>query len=276
MSLTFIEPSARPGTLNVVLYGPAGQGKTAGACSAPGPIVLGNAEGENGVRFARRKFPDKEIREFTVQSRKDLDDLELYINEGAEGAQTVILDSIGEIYSILANEYAGGGRKQIQHYGDASERLNRLTLALRDSAINVVLVCHEQDFVDQSSGTVERYPFAGSSSGTALSKRLMQRADVVGYCVRVEPGDEEVGQTEARFMAQVIAANGRHGKNRDGVLGKVAEVDLTAWVAAYQALDAPIPTEAPKARGKAKPDPEQEPVESGEPMSVGEPQAVAA
>lgn len=261
MSLTFIEPSARPKTLNVVLFGPAGQGKTTGALSAPGPIVFGNAEGENGARYARRAFPDKTIREFVITGRKDLDDLELYLADGADGGKTVVLDSVGEIYAILVREYAKGGTPQIQHYGDAGQRLDRLSLALRDSPINVVLICHEHDFLDASSGAVERYPFTGSASNTSLAKRLMQRADVVGYCVRVDPSEEEAkGGAETQYFAQVIPANGRQGKNRDGFLGKYAPLDLSEWIAAYHALDAPMPesemTDEPKARGKGKPETE--------------------
>jgi hypothetical protein len=44
--LDFVQPSAVAPTMNILLYGPGGTGKTVNACSAPGPILVGNAEGE--------------------------------------------------------------------------------------------------------------------------------------------------------------------------------------------------------------------------------------
>jgi hypothetical protein len=53
--------------------------------------------------------------------------------------------------------------------------------------------------------------------------------DVVAYA-SVVPGE---GDTPERYVAQLVAANGRYAKNRDGVLGKVADLDLAKWIEIY-------------------------------------------
>ena len=54
MALQFVDPQDKPATLNAVLYGAPGSGKTTGSLSAPGPILYVNAEGTNAAMFARR------------------------------------------------------------------------------------------------------------------------------------------------------------------------------------------------------------------------------
>ncbi len=92
--LTFIEPSSAAPTLNILLYGPGGTGKTVNACSAPGPVLVGNAEGESALRFARGRWGDDKIHEFPIAKAADLDALFLHVREGCE-EKTLVIDSIG-------------------------------------------------------------------------------------------------------------------------------------------------------------------------------------
>ena len=119
MSLTLVVPSAAPPTLNVLLYGPEGSGKTFGACSAPGPILVANGDGTGALADARAHFGDEKIREVTVDGPRALDEIELHLLAGGDGERSVVLDSLPSIYVALIDFYAAGGRPSLPNYGDA-------------------------------------------------------------------------------------------------------------------------------------------------------------
>lgn len=218
--LTFVEPSSAAPTLNILLYGPGGTGKTVNACSAPGPVLVGNAEGESALRFARGRWGDDKIHEFPITKAKDLDDLFLHVREGCE-EQTLVIDSVGEIYQRLVEELAGSGRASLQNYGDVNTKIERFVRAVKDLPINVVLIAHEQ--VDDEDGQVTRRPATG---GKKLPEKLVAAVDVVGYC-GVIPESED---TPRRWVAQLVEANGRRAKDRSGALGKSRDIDLSEWI----------------------------------------------
>lgn len=218
--LTFVEPSAAAPTVNILLYGPGGTGKTVNACSAPGPILVANAEGESALRFARGLWGDEKIHEKPVSVAKDLDDIFLHVREGCE-EKTLLVDSVGEIYQRLVEELAGGGRASLQNYGDVNTKIERFVRAVKDLPINVVLIAHEQ--VDDEDGQVTRRPATG---GKKLPEKLVAAVDIVGYC-GVVPESED---SPRRWVAQLVEANGRRAKDRSGGLGKTRDIDLSVWI----------------------------------------------
>lgn len=229
MTLQFVDPSTSPPAVNVILFGAAGAGKSTGALSAPGPVLLLNAEGPGAVRFARDLYGDDHIREVQMTGQATLDAVEGYLLAGGEGEQTFVLDSLAEVFRVLLEEYSGGGKISLPNYGDASTRLERFCRALRDMPINVVLVAHELDVIDEQTGQIERVPFTGTSKPT-LSKKLMGMVDVVGYCVRWERASEDGVDPEVRYVAQLVDGKGRRAKNRGGALGSSREVNLAEWI----------------------------------------------
>lgn len=241
-ALTFVEPAART-TLNALLYGGPGSGKSTGALGAPGPVLLLNAEGASGPAFARKLYGDDQIHEVKMTGAQALDDFLVHIRRGCK-EKTAVLDSMGEIYKVLVEDIAGrasgqlrGAKPQIQHYGEASQILERLVRDLRDQPINVVLICHEIASPTHD-GTVEWLPFTGTNNTTPGAK-FSAMVDVVGYCVTVE---QETGPPKR--MAQVIDGKGRRGKNREGVLGIATELDVGEWVAKYAVHDNPTTKES--------------------------------
>jgi len=217
--LTFVEPTEVEPTLNILLYGPPGTGKTMGACSAPGPILVLNAEGPGAIRYARNFYGDK-IREVVFTGEETLTEAFLYLREGTGGEKTVIVDTIGEVYRVLL-EQIGGERPKIQHYGDVNTKLERFVRALRDLSINVVLIAHEQ--VDDSEGEATRRPMTG---GKKLPEQIMAQADVVAYTGVVPATDSE----PRRYVGQLVEGLGRRAKDRSGSLGDSRDLDLTEWI----------------------------------------------
>ena len=215
---------------NVVLYGPEGVSKTTGALSAPGPILLANAEGPNSAAYAHTLRTD--INEIEVPMRGGakalLDEAYLWLQSPTgKLTQTYVLDSLSEIHAALLWDFSANPDKPTQpEWGDTNTYLQRYAMSLRDLPINVVIVAHETWIKDDVTGVVERSVFPGTSNVAFGKKFTGPFADIVGYCARVD--SDEHGE---RYMAQLVPANGRHAKNRNGALGKAAEINLTEWFA---------------------------------------------
>lgn len=228
MTLTIVEPQARPNTLNILLYGAAKSGKSVAACSAPGPVMVVNAEGPEALMYARRHHPDKEILEIVFEGKQTLDDVYPYLTGNNEaGVQTLVLDSIGEIYAKLLEEL-GGYRPTQQNYGDVNTMIRRFVRAIRDLPVNVVLICHEK--IDDAGDDRIVRPKTG---GQQLPEELMAMVSVVGYCAVADL--EENGEKRPRYVAQLVEDRGRRAGDRTGVLGDWRPLDLAEWLAAVEA-----------------------------------------
>lgn len=240
MPLTFVEPTGSK-TLNVVLYGPEGSGKTWGALSAPPPILYLNAEGRGAVEDARQHHGADNIREAVVDSPRVLDDAELYLRDGGDGVKSVVLDSLSSVYQALVDHFSGGGKPSLPNYGDATLRIERFARFLRDVPQTVVLVAHEIALADAGTGSFERLPYTGSSN-PALAVKVMAMADVVAYTARTEPTE---ANPEPRWLAQTVAGNGRRGKNRGDFLPSWLPVDIAGWVHLKQSAKPSVAGQAP-------------------------------
>lgn len=227
--MKFVEPTSAPPTMNILLYGPPGTGKTVAACSAPGPVLVLNAEGPGAIRYAHGLYGDK-IREVVVEGGDTLDEAFVFLRDGEGEIKTVVIDTIGEVYRILLEGF-GGPRPSLQNYGDVNTKLERFIRALRDLDLNVVIVAHEQ--VDDDAGEATRRPATG---GKKLPEQVMAQVDVVSYTGIIPATDD----APLRYTGQLIEAGGRRAKDRSGALGDFRDLDLGEWIAtATEAMSNP-------------------------------------
>ncbi len=255
-ALTFVEPQAAFTTMNTLLYGPGGSGKTVAATSAPGPILVLNAEGPGGLAKARSLGRD--IREVAFTGQAVLRPFCQYVKAGADDAGTVVIDTVAKMYETILTEL-GGSKPQIQHYGQANKTIKDLVLFLRDQPINVVLVCHEK--IDDQEGDRIVRPLTG---GQQLPEILIGEVDVCAYCAEL-PAMQE---TPKRWVGQLEQSKGRRAKDRSGALGSYRDLDLTEWLRVYASALTPDTSDVPWTEGDDLPaadDPDDPTVESANP-----------
>lgn len=241
--LQFVTPDPTSATWNVLLYGPGGNGKTVGACSAPGPVVLVNADGPDGSRKAHAIYGDK-IREVPFEGPETLKGVYLYLrSDEGKDVKTLVVDPLGEVYQKIFESLHGDGasrKEMLAAHGDTSTKIERFVRSVRDLDLNVILVCHEE-VADQEGETMRR-PLTG---GKKLPEKIVGMMSIVGYCMAVPPNPDE-GEERTRYFAQLVEARGRRAKDRSGGLGDSRELDLTEWF--------PVATKA-MAEGIGKPEP---------------------
>lgn len=221
---------------NVVAYGPEKVGKTTGALSAPGPILLLNAEGANASHFGRSRNPN--VHEIIVPmdgGAKDLlDEAYLWLQSDAgKQTQTVVLDSLSEIHgAVLRDMSKDKDHPSLPERGDTNTWLERYAMSLRDLPLNVVIVAHETWTKDDVTGVIERSPYTGTSNVAYGKKFTGPFADIVAYLGRSV--DENGGE---HYAAQLVDGNGRRAGHRGGALGVTREVNLTEWFAVMNAAE---------------------------------------
>lgn len=254
--LKFVEAEAAAMYWNLLLYGPAKNGKTVAACSAPGPVLLLTCQGPASYRYARSRFGDK-LRIVEYVNKQTLDQILGYIRAGGNGERTIVVDTVGDVHAALLLQF-GGRKPQIQHYGQANDEVLAFVKALRDLPINVVLVCHEQ-IDDSEEGGATRRPQTG---GKKLPEQVMGEVDIIAYCGVVQPDEKKPPQ----YIGQLVQAKGRRAGDRSGALGSTRELDLTEWVETANAAMKPDESDVPFSDDFQPP--EQEPDPAGDQISL--------
>jgi hypothetical protein len=257
MALSFTKPPSAP-KRNVLLYGPPKSGKTAGACSAPGPILLLNADLPNATWYAhdraRQAGGQQHLHEIEYAGFATLTDIGFGIERGdlagpdGRPIETIVVDPINELYRLVLEELSGRAiSPTLQTYLATQTHLERFFRALcKAKQYNAVFVAHELPVKDEASGTLERLAATGTTN-PALGQKLMGMVDVIGYTAVVEVADKY------EYLAQLIDAKGRRGGDRFASLGPVAPIDLAAWFASGPQADTSPAKPAAKSKPVAKP-----------------------
>lgn len=164
-------------TLNVLLYGAPGVGKTTFAATTPKPMILNLEHGEKSIM-------DKDIDLANCETVNDIRDAVSHaINNGYK---TLVFDSLTRYCEMLMDEIVKEDSKkkpQIQHWGELNNRIKKMIWSLHKKDINTVLIAHVKEFEEE--GFLVKRP--------ALNGGLMQAisgiVDVVGYLYVTEKGD---------------------------------------------------------------------------------------
>lgn len=228
--LTFATPKPAA-TRNILLYGPGGSGKTVNTVgTAPGPVLYLNAEGSGAIDYTRRHYPAQDIRELTISkanAKATLAGVMRYLRAGADGARTVVVDSVPEVFKALLKESAGTNKVDFTHYSEAGPALEDFLRFLRDEPFHVVLIAHEATERNETTGEMVWRPYTGTNKPT-LANSLVYAADIVGYCGVVGGATED---DPPRYVGQLVPAKGRTCKDRSGRLGAVRTLDIGEWIA---------------------------------------------
>jgi hypothetical protein len=235
--LNFEQPELAQDVWNICLYGPTGNGKTIGACSAPGPLLLVNAEGADRSRKAHGIFGER-IKEVRLDKSNAAAVLEkVYLSAKAGEFKTYVFDTAGEIYQALLDEASSSGKVSLPMRGDAVEKLERYYRSMRDLPVNVVIVAQEQ--IGDQEEEVVRFPQVGPQK-PRLSGKVQEFVSILAY-VGVIP---EEGDKSRRYVGQLVEAAGRKAKDSSGGLGDFRDLDLTDWI---DTATAAMKNEPPKA-----------------------------
>ena len=227
LALELFSTEKLPSTVNVLLYGPAGAGKSTAAASAPGPVMFINLEGPNALHFARKTAREAETE--VLEVRVDWgEDPRAYFRESfvaakERGVNTIVIDTLGKLRDGIAFNI-GGESPSLPQWGQVGKAMTTILRELRDSDMNTVLICHER-VLDSDTGDRIVEPLVGGKTTT----EAMAEVDVIAYCgaVRDENG--------TRYLAQLVESKGRRAKDRSGALGDVVELNLTDLIASYLA-----------------------------------------
>lgn len=209
-------------TINMMIYGDPGVGKTVLAGSASdveemGPVLFVDIEG--GTLSLRHTYPNVEV--VRVASFNDMGKLYAELRKGTHGYNTIVLDSLTEIqkfgmYEIMKRAIAEDDSRDpdlpgIGEWGKNTEQMRAMIRAFRDLPINVIFTALVRE--DQKRG--QTYVKPGLSA--KLSSEAAGFLDVVSYMYL-----KEVDGEMKRLLA-TVATETMIGKDRTGKLPEVIE-----------------------------------------------------
>ena len=207
--------------VKVVVYGPAGSGKTTLCGTAPNPIIL---SAESGLLSLRNlDLPYIEISTFD-----ELEEVNKAIMDGKELGgypmtmfDTVCLDSLSEIGEVVLADLKRKTKDPRQAYGEVQEKMLELIRKFRDlPGKNVYFSCKEEDVKNGITGGISYRPMM---PGAKLPNQVPYFFDeVLNMYVHTDP------QTKEKTRALLTSGDQFYvAKDRSGSLDLWEPPDLT-------------------------------------------------
>lgn len=260
---TFTPASAPTEYVNVLMHGDNGTGKTHAAGTYPNPVFLSLDPGfatlkklpnADGIQIVR--VPDKARGDRAPLLQ--LWDVVLWLQKGDHDRQTVVLDSVTDLYKMILVAVM---RKQRQResatipatddYIEAGAKLEAICQTLRDLPMNTVFTAHHK-ILKKKDDVIGIRP----NLSEKLSTTLGGMCDLVMHTTVHEKQDES-GNTLVAYVGQTVPINGIQAKDRSGNLRTpFTQLGYEVVAAAYGmdgvppapgASDEPEPEDAPEA-----------------------------
>lgn len=124
-----------PTTVNMMIYGQAGMGKTTVALSAPKPLLL---DFDNGVKRVNMTHLDG----IDIVQVTSWQDVQQVLQEDLSAYQTIVVDTIGKMMDFIISYKCGTRQPQIRDWGGINAEFSWLTRTLSSLNKNVVFVAH--------------------------------------------------------------------------------------------------------------------------------------
>ena len=178
-------------TVNMLIYGPPGVGKTTFASTAPKPLII---DLENGSLA----LLGREVDIAQVDTLADAREAIKYALEN--GYQTVVIDSITRYAELLLDEILKENKRdtaRIQDWGEVVKRIKKLIWTLQGKNINTIFIALETEEKDEES-LLKRPAVPGQ-----LKVAIPAIVDIVGYMRVLKDGSRVVSvKPSAKWYAK--------------------------------------------------------------------------
>ena len=201
--------------VKVLVYGPAGVGKTTLVATAPAPLLISAESGLLSLRHV-------DVPTLPVTTIDDLTNIYNWITRSQEAQQyyTVCLDSISEIGEQVLASAKGATRDPRQAYGELIDRMMTLMRLFRDLPHrHVYFSAKMEHYKDEVTGVVKYQP---SMPGQKLGPAMPYMFDEVFH---MGVGKDADG-TEYRYLRTALDHQ-YDAKDRSGALAPMEPPDLT-------------------------------------------------
>lgn len=213
--------------LNVVLFGPNGAGKTTLASTAQDSefgrdVIFCDVEG------GTRSIADREdIQVFVPDRWSEIADFYAFLAGQQHPYRTIVLDSLAELYHYAIKDVMGGasGAPQLQHYGEANDRLATLVRNFkrfsRELGWNVIFTAPAVEVKDDITGMV----LTRVDLTPGAAKSVFQIVDTMAY-LGVE-SKREGGTLQTRRYLQIGPTGNITAKHRQPRSGNPLPTRIT-------------------------------------------------
>ena len=201
----------------LLIYGPAGAGKTSATRTLPNPFILSAEGGLLSIRDADLPYVE-------ISSMADLHEAYAWLvgSDEAKAYQSVALDSISEIAEVVLNSEKKSTRDPRAAYGAMQEQMADLIRAFRDLPGKHVYMSAK---LDKSQDEMGKILYAPSMPGNKTGQMLPYFFDEV-LALRVE---KDADGNPVRVL-QCQPDGAWLAKDRSGALDMWEEPDLGALI----------------------------------------------
>lgn len=193
------KPQARKQWNKILLYGPAGVGKTSLYYDAKDTLVLDVEYGTNVLKRNNYYLPkdyDSPVQVLQLESWADLQGVFMLLQSGELKFTNIILDSLTDIRE-LCKDYVleTENRKRIsddvpsqQDWGVVAERMKKMIRNFKTLDANIILIAREYTYKDDVTGET----FVRPAIGGKLEDDLPGMMDIVGYMNVTREGERAI------------------------------------------------------------------------------------